>query len=86
MATVQQLLRKQADLHGVQFWIIEKVYALSYLLKAISMTEGLGDALVLKGGTALRKLYFRDYRFSEDLDYSTREIGPIAEASVKFFL
>ncbi len=84
MATVQQLLRKQADLHGVQFWIIEKDYALSYLLKAISMTEGLGDALVLKGGTALRKLYFREYRFSEDLDYSTREIGPIAELDTRF--
>ena len=84
MATVQQLLRRQADHHGVQFWIIEKDYALSYLLKAISMTEGLGDALVLKGGTALRKLYFRDYRFSEDLDYSTREIGPIAELDTKF--
>ena len=76
MATVRQLLRQQADLHGVQFWIVEKDYALSYLLMAISTTEDLGDALVLKGGTALRKLYFRDYRFSEDLDYSTDRIGP----------
>lgn len=84
MATVQQLLHKQADLHGVQFWIIEKDYALSYLLKAISMTEGLGDALVLKGGTALRKLYFQGYRFSEDLDYSTRDVGPISELDIKF--
>lgn len=84
MATIQQLIREQADLHGVPFWIIEKDYALSYLLKAISIAEGLGDALVLKGGTALRKLYFRDYRFSEDLDYSTREIGPIARLDARF--
>ena len=83
MATVRRLLRTQVELHGVQFWIVEKDYALSYLLKAISLTDGLGDALVLKGGTALRKLYFRDYRFSEDLDYSTREIGPIAELDAK---
>lgn len=78
MRTVRQLLRDQVDLHNVEFWIAEKDYALSYLLKAIAETDDLGEALVLKGGTALRKLYFKDYRFSEDLDYSTREIGPIA--------
>jgi len=85
MATVRQLLRTQVDLHGIQFWIVEKDYALSYLLKAISLIDGLGESLVLKGGTALRKLYFRDYRFSEDLDYSTRQIGPIAELDAKFY-
>jgi hypothetical protein len=83
MATVRQLLRTQVDLLGVPFWVVEKDYALSYLLKAISMTDDLGDALVLKGGTALRKLYFRDYRFSEDLDYSTRQIDPIAGLDAK---
>ena len=31
----------------------------------------LRDTLVFKGGTALRKCYFGDYRFSEDLDFST---------------
>lgn len=30
------------------------------------------DPLVLKGGTALKKAYSQDYRFSEDLDFSTR--------------
>lgn len=84
MTTVRHILRKQADLHRVQFWIIEKDYALSYLLAGISATDDLGDALVLKGGTALHKLYFKDYRFSEDLDYSTRQIGPIGEMDVKF--
>jgi len=29
--------------------------------------------LVLKGGTALKKAYFQNYRFSEDLDFSTRD-------------
>mgnify|MGYP001821562619 CR=1 FL=1 len=56
MATVRQLLRTQVDLHGIQFWIVERDYALSYLLKAISMIDGIGESLVLKGGTALRKL------------------------------
>ena len=57
----------------------KKDYALSYLLVAIAQTRGLGENLVLKGGTALRKLYFNDYRFSEDLDYSTRVLGPILQ-------
>ncbi len=83
MATIRQLIREQSNLQGVQQWVVEKDYAISYLLKAISTTDDLGDALVLKGGTALRKLYFRNYRFSEDLDYSTREIGPVAELDTK---
>lgn len=78
MTTVRQLLRAQVDRNKVEFWIAEKDYALSYLLKAIAETDDVREALVLKGGTALRKLYYKDYRFSEDLDYSTRVIGPIA--------
>jgi predicted nucleotidyltransferase component of viral defense system len=57
--------------------IVEKDYALSYLLSAIYSVPELQKNLVLKGGTALKKLYFRDYRFSEDLDFSTRQIGRI---------
>jgi predicted nucleotidyltransferase component of viral defense system len=34
---------------------------------------------VLKGGTALRKCYFPDYRFSEDLDYSTLRLGQLTD-------
>lgn len=36
----------------------------------------LRDTLVFKGGTALRKYYFGDYRFSEDLDFSGQEGVP----------
>lgn len=79
LATVQHLIRKRANEEGVPFWVVEKDYALSYLLAAVSETEELGEGLVLKGGTALRKMYFKDYRFSEDIDYSTRTVGPIEE-------
>jgi predicted nucleotidyltransferase component of viral defense system len=30
----------------------------------------LRDRLAFKGGTALKKCYFGDYRFSEDLDFT----------------
>lgn len=79
MATVQSLIRERANEAGVPFWVVEKDYALSYLLAALSATQELGDVLVLKGGTALRKAYFKDYRFSEDIDYSTQVLGPIDE-------
>ena len=36
----------------------------------------LSDSLVFKGGTALKKCYFGDYRFSEDLDFSGRPGTP----------
>jgi predicted nucleotidyltransferase component of viral defense system len=81
--TIRKLIRDQANVEGVQQWVVEKDYAISYLLKAISITDDLGEVLVMKGGTALRKLYFRDYRFSEDLDYSTLEIGPVADLENK---
>lgn len=80
---IRHLISEKADLQSVQQWIVEKDYAISYLLKAISVTADLNEVLVMKGGTALRKLYFKDYRFSEDLDYSTREIGQISDLETK---
>lgn len=79
MPSVTQLIRNVAQSRSVQQSIVEKDYALNYLLAAISATDGLSENLVLKGGTALKKLYFQEYRFSEDLDYSTRRVGPIQQ-------
>jgi hypothetical protein len=73
MATVDQLLRRLASQPGsVPYWVLEKDYAVSYLLAGIVATPAPHDSLILKGGTALRKGYFADYRFSEDLDFSLR--------------
>ncbi len=77
MPNVAQLIRSVTQQTKVQQYIVEKDYALGYLLAAMGSTYGLNDNLVLKGGTALKKVYFADYRFSEDLDYSTRVMGPI---------
>jgi len=49
---------------------IEKDYVLSWLLFAISKNKILYNALIFKGGTVLKKAYFEDYRFSEDLDFT----------------
>lgn len=71
MPTIDQHLRTIARASpAMPFWVLEKDYALGYLLSGMAQVATLYDALVLKGGTALRKFYFADYRFSEDLDFS----------------
>src|SRR3990167_9011888 len=55
-----------------RFDIVEKDYAQSYVLAGITRQPELSRSLVFKGGTALKKIYFKDYRFSVDLDFSTQ--------------
>jgi predicted nucleotidyltransferase component of viral defense system len=83
MPEISQILLNRARETGVRLDIVEKDYAITYLLAAISQTPGLGDATVLKGGTALRKIYYPDYRFSEDLDYSTRDHRPVNDNDLR---
>ena len=53
--------------------VIEKDYALGWVLAGISNTEGLSTVWVFKGGTALKKCFFETYRFSEDLDFTVTD-------------
>ena len=55
---------------GMGWAVLERDYLLSWILAAIGDYEPLRETLVFKGGTALKKCYFGDYRFSEDLDFS----------------
>lgn len=77
MPNISQMLKSLAKEQGVNLEIVQKDYAISYLLAAIAQTAGLGEKIVLKGGTALKKLYYPNYRFSEDLDYSTLKLGDL---------
>ena len=49
--------------------VLERDYCLSWFLVGLSRSP-LHDQLAFKGGTALKKCYFGDYRFSEDLDFT----------------
>lgn len=49
---------------------IEKDYILSWILQGVAQHESLAKTIVFKGGTVLKKVYFEDYRFSEDLDFT----------------
>ncbi len=55
---------------GVRDQQIEKDYILSWILQGIAHHEQISTAIVFKGGTVLKKVYFEDYRFSEDLDFT----------------
>ena len=52
--------------------VVERDYCLSWFLVGLSRSP-LRERLFFKGGTALKKCYFRDYRFSEDLDFTLEE-------------
>lgn len=63
-------IQQKARAVGVRDQQIEKDYILSWILKGIAQHEQLSKVIVFKGGTVLKKIYFEDYRFSEDLDFT----------------
>ncbi|HRE50161.1 MAG TPA: nucleotidyl transferase AbiEii/AbiGii toxin family protein [Flavitalea sp.] len=63
-------IQKKAREVGVRDQQIEKDYILSWILLGISQHQQLAAVIVFKGGTVLKKVYFEDYRFSEDLDFT----------------
>jgi len=58
--------------------VLERDYCLAWFLVGLSRSR-VREKLVFKGGTALKRCYFGDYRFSEDLDFSLVEELPIEE-------
>jgi hypothetical protein len=55
--------------------VIERDYVLAWLLTQIPTNTLLCEALTFKGGTALRRMHFGEYRFSEDLDFTGNPRG-----------
>ena len=64
---------------GMGWAVLERDYVLSWILAAIGNHEPLRETLAFKGGTALKKCYFGDYRFSEDLDFSSLPGVPLGQ-------
>ncbi len=56
--------------HKLKDTQVEKDYILSWILLGFSKSDLLSNALIFKGGTVLKKVYFEEYRFSEDLDFT----------------
>lgn len=62
-------ISKQAHRLGLGDKTIEKDYVLTWALLAIA-DSSLRDGLAFKGGTAIKKMFVPEYRFSEDLDFT----------------
>ena len=56
-------IQRKAYETGVRDTQIEKDYILTWLLSGIAKHKRLSKVLVFKGGTVLKKVYFKDYRF-----------------------
>lgn len=64
-------IEKIAEQKGVAKTTIDKDWVLGHFVDAIFSIPECRDNLIFKGGTCLRKCYFDDYRFSEDLDFTS---------------
>jgi predicted nucleotidyltransferase component of viral defense system len=63
-------IEKIAEAHGVLKSTVDKDWVLGHFIDGIYATPELRETLIFKGGTYLRKCYFPNYRFSEDLDFT----------------
>lgn len=78
-------IQNKARKSGVRDQQIEKDYVLSWVLLGIANNQNLSEIIVFKGGTALKKVYFEDYRFSEDLDFTLIDNDITTEQILKLF-
>jgi predicted nucleotidyltransferase component of viral defense system len=65
-------IQSRANHLGVRDLQIEKDYVISWVLLALAKHPKLQSLLIFKGGTVLKKVYYCDYRFSEDLDFTCK--------------
>lgn len=70
-------VRRTAAATKVDPMVIDLDYSLGWFLLGMRKTSDSFEGLIFKGGTCLRKCYFPDYRFSEDLDFTaTKYLSP----------
>jgi len=63
---IQQIAKKM-QMHEE---VIDKDWILGHFLNAMFSLSDISENFFFKGGTCLKKSYFPDYRFSEDLDFT----------------
>src|SRR5437879_12435495 len=82
-------IHKQAARDGVKEQTVEKDYALTWFLLALSELPDVRKLLRFKGGTCLRKMYFPHWRYSEDVDFTlthpipAKDIQPLIDSIAK---
>ena len=77
-------IRRNAARAKVDPMVIDLDYSLGWFLLGLSRNDALRNCLRFKGGTCLRKCYFPEYRFSEDLDFTMETFLPATEIETYF--
>ena len=70
MKPLRLRMQDAAKRAGLSLHLAEVDYSLGHILSSIYQNPELCRQLLFKGGTALRKAYYPDYRFSLDLDFT----------------
>jgi uncharacterized protein len=70
MITRNAFITLAHKLNAPSIGVLEKDYVISCFLDGLMRVRAMAKAFVFKGGTALRKVYFPDWRYSEDIDFS----------------
>lgn len=76
--------QRLASKKGVTEETIEKDFFIELFLSYLPKSKFLKEKLIFRGGTALKKAYFPEYRFSEDLDFLVEEDENLNEYEDKF--
>lgn len=73
-------IQRLASKKGMPEVVVEKDYFIELLLFYLSSAESFKQKFIFRGGTALKKIYFPEYRFSEDLDFIVEEKEILADS------
>lgn len=83
MILKSEIVTRARDL-GVSQATVDKDWVLGHFLSAFLSIPEHARIMIFKGGTCLRKCYFPNYRFSEDLDFTcTRSDYELAKDLLK---
>ena len=76
---IQKEIQRIANELKIQPSVIDKDWVLGHFLNAMFELEEISKNFVFKGGTCLKKCYFNDYRYSEDLDFTLVDAGFVVD-------
>jgi len=65
-------IEKKAEEFDISPSNVQRDYVFGWILAGIYTASALKDHLILKGGNCLRKAYFKNTRYSNDLDFATQ--------------
>ena len=74
---------KAAKSLGLPLSTVEKDYVLGWVLMGIQIHPEVQEKWIFKGGTCLKKCFFDNYRFSEDLDFTILAQDHMEEGMLK---